>query len=71
MGKMKAGPVVSDNGNFIIDAPFPEHMMKKPAQVSVSYRRQADGVALGDDQDVDGCCGGGIVLRDGQGSLLW
>ncbi|WWC67566.1 ribose-5-phosphate isomerase [Kwoniella pini CBS 10737] len=30
MGKMKAGPVVSDNGNFIIDAPFPVEMMKDP-----------------------------------------
>ena len=36
MGKMKAGPVVSDNGNFIIDAPFPEHMMKDPVEVSSS-----------------------------------
>jgi ribose 5-phosphate isomerase A len=34
MGKMKAGPVVSDNGNFIIDAPFPEAMMKDPKEVS-------------------------------------
>lgn len=34
MGKMKAGPVVSDNGNFIIDAPFPETMMKDPKEVS-------------------------------------
>jgi ribose 5-phosphate isomerase A len=34
MGKMKAGPVVSDNGNFIIDAPFPETMMKDPVEVS-------------------------------------
>jgi hypothetical protein len=34
MGKMKAGPVVSDNGNFIIDAPFPESMMKDPVEVS-------------------------------------
>ncbi|WVF70206.1 ribose-5-phosphate isomerase [Kwoniella sp. CBS 6097] len=33
MGKMKAGPVVSDNGNFIIDAPFPEEMMKKPVDL--------------------------------------
>lgn len=33
MGKMKAGPVVSDNGNFIIDAPFPETMMRDPAEV--------------------------------------
>jgi len=31
---MKAGPVVSDNGNFIIDAPFPESMMKDPVEVS-------------------------------------
>ncbi|KAI0828507.1 ribose 5-phosphate isomerase [Trametes gibbosa] len=30
MAKAKAGPVVSDNGNFIIDAPFPEEMMKEP-----------------------------------------
>lgn len=34
MGKMKAGPVVSDNGNFIIDAPFPPDMMQDPADVS-------------------------------------
>ncbi|KAI8973102.1 ribose 5-phosphate isomerase [Trametes punicea] len=30
MAKAKAGPVVSDNGNFIIDAPFSEEMMKDP-----------------------------------------
>ena len=24
----KAGPVVTDNGNFVIDAPFPEEMMR-------------------------------------------
>ncbi|KAI0644008.1 ribose 5-phosphate isomerase [Trametes meyenii] len=30
MAKAKAGPVVSDNGNFIIDAPFPEEAMKDP-----------------------------------------
>ena len=35
MAKMKAGPVVSDNGNFIIDAPFPEEQMKDPAAVRV------------------------------------
>ncbi|WWD21969.1 ribose-5-phosphate isomerase [Kwoniella shandongensis] len=33
MGKMKAGPVVSDNGNFIIDAPFPPELMKNPAEL--------------------------------------
>ncbi|KAI0946745.1 ribose-5-phosphate isomerase rki1, variant 2 [Taiwanofungus camphoratus] len=30
MAKAKAGPVVSDNGNFVIDAPFPEEQMKEP-----------------------------------------
>ena len=35
MGKAKAGPVVSDNGNFIIDAPFPTEDLKDPLRVSV------------------------------------
>lgn len=30
MGKAKAGPVVTDNNNFCIDAPFPEAMMRDP-----------------------------------------
>ncbi|CAL1710599.1 unnamed protein product [Somion occarium] len=30
MGKAKAGPIVTDNGNFVIDAPFPEEQMKDP-----------------------------------------
>jgi len=30
MAQKKAGPVVSDNGNFIIDAPFPEKDMQDP-----------------------------------------
>ena len=42
MGKMKAGPVVSDNGNFIIDAPFPESMMVKPEEVGASRKDEAD-----------------------------
>lgn len=33
MGVKKAGPVVSDNGNFIIDAPFPPEMMKDPVDL--------------------------------------
>ncbi|RXK42161.1 ribose-5-phosphate isomerase [Tremella mesenterica] len=33
MGKMKAGPVVSDNGNFIIDAPFPPEMMENALEL--------------------------------------
>ncbi|THH04115.1 hypothetical protein EW146_g10263 [Bondarzewia mesenterica] len=33
MAKAKAGPVVSDNGNFIIDAPFPQEMLREPYSV--------------------------------------
>lgn len=33
MAVKKAGPVVSDNGNFIIDAPFDEETMKDPHQL--------------------------------------
>jgi ribose 5-phosphate isomerase A len=39
MAKMKAGPIVSDNGNFIIDAPFPEEQMKDPLTVSTIETR--------------------------------
>jgi ribose 5-phosphate isomerase A len=30
MAKAKAGPVVTDNGNFVIDAPFDEDRYKDP-----------------------------------------
>ncbi|KDQ16629.1 hypothetical protein BOTBODRAFT_186306 [Botryobasidium botryosum FD-172 SS1] len=30
MAKAKAGPVVTDNGNFVIDAPFPESHLRNP-----------------------------------------
>lgn len=30
MAKAKAGPVVTDNGNFVIDAPFEEALYKDP-----------------------------------------
>ncbi|KAH8077731.1 ribose-5-phosphate isomerase [Cristinia sonorae] len=33
MAKMKAGPVVTDNGNFVIDAPFAVEQMKEPAKL--------------------------------------
>lgn len=33
MAKAKAGPVVSDNGNFVIDAPFPRDIMMDPFPV--------------------------------------
>ena len=30
MASQKAGPIVTDNGNFLIDAPFPEEQLKNP-----------------------------------------
>ncbi|KAG0152579.1 hypothetical protein CROQUDRAFT_650024 [Cronartium quercuum f. sp. fusiforme G11] len=33
MGKSKAGPVVTDNGNFVIDAPFEEVYMRDPMEL--------------------------------------
>ena len=33
MARAKAGPVVPDNGNFIIDAPFSEDALRKPQKV--------------------------------------
>lgn len=47
MGKAKAGPVVSDNGNFIIDAPFSPADLREPLRVSVStplYCARAGGI---------------------------
>ncbi|MBW0477175.1 hypothetical protein O181_016890 [Austropuccinia psidii MF-1] len=34
MGKSKAGPVVTDNGNFVIDAPFDDVYMRDPSELS-------------------------------------
>ncbi|GAA94907.1 uncharacterized protein L969DRAFT_105086 [Mixia osmundae IAM 14324] len=33
MGKAKAGPIVTDNGNFVIDAPFSAVYMRDPADL--------------------------------------
>lgn len=33
MAKAKAGPVVTDNGNFVIDAPFSRDLIKNPYTV--------------------------------------
>jgi ribose 5-phosphate isomerase len=33
MAKAKAGPVVTDNSNFVIDAPFPRETMMDPSTV--------------------------------------
>lgn len=40
MAKAKAGPVVSDNGNFVIDAPFPEEQMKEPYTVCLTTKER-------------------------------
>ena len=34
MAKAKAGPVVTDNGNFVVDAPFGPAALADPKQVS-------------------------------------
>jgi hypothetical protein len=34
MAKAKAGPVVTDNGNFVVDAPFNPAALADPKQVS-------------------------------------
>ena len=36
MAKAKAGPVVTDNGNFVVDAPFEPAILADPKQVSGS-----------------------------------
>ena len=40
-----AGPVVSDNGNFVIDAPFDQERLKDPRKVST---RPLTGILLAD-----------------------
>ncbi|GHJ88986.1 hypothetical protein NliqN6_5388 [Naganishia liquefaciens] len=47
MGKAKAGPVVSDNGNFIVDAPFPREMMLKPAELLTKIKLLTGVVEVG------------------------
>lgn len=47
MGKAKAGPVVSDNGNFIIDCPFPEEMMRDPFKLLTSIKLMTGVVEVG------------------------
>ncbi|EIN05488.1 hypothetical protein PUNSTDRAFT_107172 [Punctularia strigosozonata HHB-11173 SS5] len=47
MAKAKAGPVVSDNGNFIIDAPFPEEIMREPYKLLQSIKMLTGVVEVG------------------------
>jgi ribose 5-phosphate isomerase A len=47
MAKMKAGPVVSDNANFIIDAPFPRDVMKDPYTIMTRIKMLTGVVEVG------------------------
>lgn len=47
MGKAKAGPVVSDNGNFIVDCPFPEEMMRDPFKLLTTIKLVTGVVEVG------------------------
>jgi len=47
MGHAKAGPVVTDNGNFIIDAPFTEDVMKRPHELLTSIKLLTGVVEVG------------------------
>ncbi|KAI0691127.1 ribose 5-phosphate isomerase [Cytidiella melzeri] len=47
MAKMKAGPIVSDNGNFIIDAPFPEEKMTNPLTLLTQIKMLTGVVEVG------------------------
>ena len=73
---MKAGPIVSDNGNFVIDAPFPEEQMKDPVKVYAPFNSSlilANGssqLASGSDQTAHWSCRSRAVLSDGQGGIL-
>lgn len=79
MGKAKAGPVVSDNGNFIIDAPFSAEDLKDPLRVSflplalhlaeflTKFRFSVD---FEINQDVDRRRRGRLVLSYGSGRVL-
>lgn len=49
MGKAKAGPVVSDNGNFIIDAPFPAEDLEDPMRVKIFNSCTASGPGVSDE----------------------
>ncbi|KAK7062557.1 ribose-5-phosphate isomerase rki1 [Paramarasmius palmivorus] len=47
MAVAKAGPVVSDNGNFIIDAPFDEDRMKDPYKIMAQIKMLTGVVEVG------------------------
>ncbi|CAE6528370.1 unnamed protein product [Rhizoctonia solani] len=47
MAKMKAGPIVTDNGNFCIDAPFGEAYMKDPHDLLAKIKMLTGVVEVG------------------------
>jgi len=47
MAVKKAGPVVSDNGNFIIDAPFDQEKMKDPYTIMARIKMLTGVVEVG------------------------
>ncbi|KDQ51884.1 hypothetical protein JAAARDRAFT_198755 [Jaapia argillacea MUCL 33604] len=47
MAVKKAGPVVSDNGNFVIDAPFPEELMLDPYSILTKIKMLTGVVEVG------------------------
>ncbi|KAG9003852.1 ribose-5-phosphate isomerase rki1 [Tulasnella sp. JGI-2019a] len=47
MAKAKAGPVVTDNGNFVIDAPFSEADYKNPAELLTKLKMITGVVEVG------------------------
>jgi len=47
MARAKAGPVVTDNGNFIIDAPFDEAILRKPRELLVKIKLLTGVVEVG------------------------
>lgn len=47
MAKAKAGPVVSDNGNFVIDAPFPREIMIDPFPIMTKIKMLTGVVEVG------------------------
>lgn len=76
MGKMKAGPVVTDNGNFVIDAVFPFEHMRQPQKVFLEHptlngTAGSDTTASARDQADLRSIGSGLVLRYGKGSCIW
>ena len=47
MGKAKAGPVVTDNSNFCIDAPFPIALMREPSTLLLEIKKITGVVEVG------------------------